>query len=92
MIVRISAEGQYRLPDSALDAVDTIDNRIVGLIAAGDVAGFRKEMAAMFDMVRQHGTPVGDEELVASDVMLPPADITMEEARVLFAGEGVIPG
>ena len=41
--------------------------------------------------VREHGTPVGDDELESSDVILPPADLSFEEAGREFTGEGLIP-
>ena len=31
-------------------------------------------------------------ELVGSDVILPPPDVTLEEAKAEFSGEGLIPG
>jgi hypothetical protein len=41
--------------------------------------------------VRSHGTPVGDEEIESSQLILPPADLTFEEAGREFTGEGLIP-
>ena len=37
------------------------------------------------------GNAVDGDELVESDVILPPRDITFEEARGEFTGEGLIP-
>ena len=34
---------------------------------------------------------LADEDLAPSDLMLPPADITLEEAREEFTGEGLLP-
>ena len=31
------------------------------------------------------------EEIVGSDVIIPPSDLTLEEARELFSGDGLIP-
>lgn len=92
MIVRISTEGQFRLESSALDRLNELDNRIVDLVAKGDEAGFAEALEQMLGFVRQQGTPVGAEELVESDVILPPPDITLDEARHLFHGEGLVPG
>ncbi len=41
--------------------------------------------------MREHGTAVGDDELESSDVILPPSDLTFEEAGREFTGEGLIP-
>jgi hypothetical protein len=34
---------------------------------------------------------VPDDELVVSEVIIPPPDLTFEEARAEFTGEGLIP-
>jgi hypothetical protein len=41
--------------------------------------------------VREVGTPLGDDELEESDVLIPPADISFDEVREEFTGEGLIP-
>jgi PspA-Associated protein len=45
----------------------------------------------MLDFVRSHGTPLGEDELEGSDVILPPADVSFAEASREFTGEGLIP-
>lgn len=92
MIVRIATEGQYRLDSAYLDKLNEIDNAVVDAIAAGDEERFRSLLSSMLDLVRQHGTPVSADEFIESDVILPPPDTTFEEAKELFAGEGLIPG
>lgn len=92
MIVRISTEGQYRLESTYLDQLNTIDNALVEAIAANDEERFRTLLQTMLDLVRQHGKPVASDEFVESDIILPPPDTSFEEARELFAGEGLIPG
>jgi hypothetical protein len=46
----------------------------------------------MIDLVRHEGRAVPDDELVASDVILPPPDATLDELEGHFSGEGLIPG
>jgi hypothetical protein len=41
--------------------------------------------------VRSHGERVADDELAGSDLILPPADLSFEEAGKAFNGEGLIP-
>jgi hypothetical protein len=41
--------------------------------------------------VRTRGTMIGDDELVGSDIILPPVDVSLAEARAEFQGEGLIP-
>ena len=45
----------------------------------------------MLELVKTDGKEVGDDELVQSEVILPPRDISFEEARAEFSGEGLIP-
>lgn len=92
MIVRIATEGQYRLESAYLDQLNSADNALVEAIAGGDEERFRILLQKMLDLVRQHGQPVPADEFVESDIILPPPDTTFEEARELFAGEGLIPG
>ena len=33
-----------------------------------------------------------DDELFGSDIILPPADVSLEEAKREFQGDGLIPG
>ena len=49
-------------------------------------------LGEMLALVREHSSPLPVDELVESDLMLPAADLTLEEAQVLFVGEGILPG
>ena len=46
----------------------------------------------MLEFVRSKGQPVDDDRLEGSDVILPPPDTSLEEAKAEFTGEGLIPG
>jgi len=91
MIVRISGEGQYELPDADAPRLNELDNRAVAAVERGDEAGFRELWDQMLGLVETDGTPLPDDELVGSAVILPPRDISLEEARDGFSGEGLIP-
>ena len=91
MIVRISGEGQFRLPDEDADRLNELDNRAVSAVEQGDETGFHELWDQMLEIVASDGNEIGDDELVESDVILPPRDITFEEARGEFTGDGLIP-
>ena len=91
MIVRLSGEGQYQLPDSDAERLNELDNRAVSAAEQGDEAGFRDLWSQMLELVGRDGNALDNEELVESDVILPPRDITFEEAKGEFTGEGLIP-
>ena len=91
MIVRVLGDGQFRLPDGDAERLNDLDNRAVSAAESGDEDGFRDLWHQMLDLVKADGNALAEDELVESDVILPPRDITFEEARGEFTGEGLIP-
>jgi hypothetical protein len=91
MIVRISGEDQYRLADDDAARLNELENEVVAIVESGQEDGFADVYRALLDYVRAQGTPVGDDELETSEVILPPADLTFAEAGRDFTGEGLIP-
>ena len=91
MIVRVSGEGQFRLPDEDSERINELDNRAVSAVEQGDETGFRELWAQMLELVASEGNALDDDELVESDVILPPRDVTFREAQGEFTGEGLIP-
>lgn len=91
MIVRISTEGQYRMPDGEADRLNDLDNEAVTAVDAGDEGRFHEVFEQMLELVRSEGTPLGEDELEESDVILPPPDLTFVEAGHQFTGDGLIP-
>jgi hypothetical protein len=45
----------------------------------------------MADAVRTNGSRLPDADLSPSEAIIPPDDLTLDEARELFEGEGLIP-
>ena len=91
MIVRIATERQYRPPDEDAERLNDLDNQVVAAIEAGDEDRYHELFEQMLDLVRRDGQQLGDDELEESDVILPPPDITFDEAAAEFTGEGLIP-
>ena len=91
MIVRISCEDQFRLPDGDAARLNELDNDVVLAVEADDEERFRSLFDQMLALVERDGQRLGDDELVESDVILPPRDLSIEEAKREFVGEGVIP-
>lgn len=90
MIVRIMGEGQFQVSSSLLDELNVIDNRIVDYVAKENESDFKKELGKLIAMIKENGKPVDDAEIVESDIIVPPADLTLEEAAGIFKGEGLI--
>ena len=55
MIVRISTEGQYRLPDEDADRLNDLDNDVVAAVEAGDEERFQEVFAQLLELVRSDG-------------------------------------
>ncbi len=91
MIVRIATDTQYRLPDADVERLNELDNQVVQAVEAGDEARFQQLYAQMVELVQTDGELMDDDELVESDVILPPPDVTLAEAASEFTGEGLIP-
>ena len=91
MIVRISGEGQFDIPDEDSERLNELDNRAVNAVESGDETGFRELWTQMLELVTTDGNAVPEDELVESDVILPPRDVSFEEAQGEFTGEGLIP-
>lgn len=92
MIVRILAEGQYQLPSAQLDSLNEIDNQVVDAVAANDQKKFQQFFDRMLNLVRDKGESLPPDVIAESQIILPQPDTTIEEARSLFTGEGLIPG
>jgi hypothetical protein len=91
VIVRLSGEGQFELPDRDSERLNELDNRAVNAVEQGDETGFRELWSQMVELVSGDGSRLPDDELVESDVIMPPRDITFEEAKGEFRGDGLIP-
>ena len=92
MIVRILGEGQVDVPDGELDSLNDLDDALQNAVDGGDEEGFTQSLAALLSRVRQVGRPLPDDEIVASDLVLPSADASLAEVRELLGDEGLIPG
>ncbi|HPE64468.1 MAG TPA: hypothetical protein PLQ49_10210 [Methanothrix sp.] len=90
MIIRIMGEGQYRVSSSILDDLNVIDNRIVDQVTKNDEAGFKEELSKLISTIKAEGEPLDPAEIVESDIIVPPGDLTLDEANRVFSGCGLI--
>jgi hypothetical protein len=92
MIIRILGEGQFRLDDSQIGKVNKIDNQIVDHVQKGNKAEFHRDLAKLISTVKELGEPLDPVEIMPSDIIIPPEDLSLEEARKVFCDEGLIKG
>jgi hypothetical protein len=91
MIVRVMGEGQFEIDDEVAKGLDEIDEQAEQALQAGDQARLTELLRRMADAVRTNGTRLPDADLSPSEAIIPPDDLTLDEARELFEGEGLIP-
>lgn len=92
MIVRILGEGQYDVSDDALGRLNQLDSDVEAAVEAADEAAFSRALTALHEGVRTVGVAHAVESLDESDLILPPADATIEDVRELLEDDGLIPG
>ncbi len=91
MIVRIMGEGQLAVADGDLAALNSLDGELETAIESGDEEKFRTALHALLERVRTVGEALPPEDLAPSELILPPADATMDEVRQMLGDEGLIP-
>ena len=94
MIIRILGEGQYRVDETAVADLNTIDATIEKAVAAGDQQALTTALTRLHAEIIAVGAPVADDELEDSDLILPGADATVDDVRALLeeSQEGLLPG
>ena len=92
MIVRILGEGQYDVPETALGRLNELDATLESAVEGGDEATFAAALSELLDGVRTVGMAHPADSLDESDLILPPADATIEQVRDMLSDEGLIPG
>ncbi|MFF0481766.1 hypothetical protein [Streptomyces sp. NPDC004435] len=92
MIVRIMGEGQLELADSHFAELNKLDDELLNEMQSGDEAGFRRTLGALLDAVRRLGTPLPDDALEPSELILPSPDASLAEVSEMLSDDGLIPG
>jgi hypothetical protein len=91
VIVRLMGEAQYDVDDEVAKGLNELDEQAAQALQAGDEEGLRELLRRMSEQVRTNGARLPDEDLSASEGIVPPDDLSLAEARELFDGEGLIP-
>ena len=92
MIVRILGEGQFDVAEGDLAGLNALDAVVERAVESGDVESFTGALVALLAGVRSVGTPHDVDSLDESDLILPPADASLDEVRELLDDDGLIPG
>ncbi|MFE7192441.1 hypothetical protein [Kitasatospora sp. NPDC057541] len=94
MIMRVMGEGQFEVGEAHLNRLNELDEELLAALDSGDEEHFRRALGELLGAVKKFGTPLPDDSLEPSDLILPDAEASIEEVRVLLRdeGDGLIPG
>lgn len=91
MIVRISGGGgQFELDDQAAHQLEGMDQALTSALHAGQEEEFHRVLQSLITYVCEHGKEVSHDTVVPSDLIIPPEDMTMEEAGRMLTDEGFL--
>jgi hypothetical protein len=91
VIVRLMGEGQFRLDGHSLERLNELDDRAQQALDREDEADLDRCLDEMAALIKSSGERVPDDELATSDAIVPPSDLTLEEAKQFFSEQGIIP-
>jgi phage shock protein A len=88
IVVRISGEDQYRLNVAERPQLEPLDAVLSQAIEKQDQLAYAKALSDLLNFVRSHGSKLPADSLMASDVVLPSEDMTLDEATKLLSEDG----
>jgi hypothetical protein len=91
VIVRLMGGGQFRVHDDLAARLNELDDRAQAAADAGDEAELDGVLGEMWKLVESEGEPLALDDLSASNAVVPPSDLTLEETKRLFSDQGLIP-
>jgi hypothetical protein len=84
-------EGQFEVDEEVAKGLNDLDEQAGEAVERGDEEQLRELLQRMVEAVRTNGSRVPDDDLRGSDAIVPPDDLSLDEAKQLFDGEGLIP-
>jgi len=91
VIVRVLGEGQFEVDDEVAKGLNDLDDQAERALEAGDESQLSELLVRMAEAVRTNGTRLPEADLSPSEAIIPPEDLSLEEARRLFDDDGLIP-
>lgn len=92
LIVRVMDLGQFNLNMKNAKEINQLDNSLVDIVKRYNLLKreFGKKLTKMLSLAVKQGKSLDQKQIVKSDIILPPSDISIDEASKLFIGEGIV--
>jgi hypothetical protein len=87
-------QGQFKINEDVVKRINEIDDTIVQILqneSKSDDQKYRAKITEIVETITSEGQKLEDKELVESDIIVPDTDISIDEAKKVFQGQGVIP-
>lgn len=92
MIIRILGEGQLQIDAAVASELQALDAELEAAVNRNDQAALDTALGALLEKARTQGTPLPEDSLEPSDVIIPHEGATLDEVCKLLTDEGLIPG
>ncbi len=77
-------EGQWTIDVDALTSLNEIDERLERTVEADDEAAMRAVLQELFTRLQELGSPVPDDVLAESDVVLPDPTASLDDVKLVL--------
>jgi phage shock protein A len=84
IVVRIAGDDQYRLPSSARSALEGLDEDLARAIEQDNAEDFARLTRRLVTLVNDMGERLPRDDVRASDLIVPAADMTLADAKKLL--------
>lgn len=87
MVVRIVGLGQYEVPASIGPALDGLDSALSRAVDTSDSSSFESCTEELTKLIKANGRQLPKADVRSSDLIVPSADMTLDEARALLSAK-----
>ena len=88
IVVRIAGDDQYRVPASARSVLEGLDEDLAHAIDKDNAEDFARLTRRLVTLVNDMGERLPRDDVRASDLIVPAADMTLDDAKKLLAEGG----
>jgi hypothetical protein len=91
-IVRVMGQGQFRVGNRTAKKISRIDKELIKIIELRKEGEkkYSRRVSDVLGLVKKDGVPLEHNEIIQSDIIVPGADISIEDAKNLFTDQHLL--